>query len=108
MVFCAIIYVFLKGEIFNGLLSGAIWLIFIAIVSYVVGLIAKKQAMGSGDYFIFFVLGITLSPTKMLDLLLFSSLLGIAIALFFRKAKLPFFPLLFFGYMFVLLGGALI
>jgi prepilin signal peptidase PulO-like enzyme (type II secretory pathway) len=64
--------------------------------------------MGSGDYFVFFALGMTLSPNKLLNLILFASLLGIIVSLVFKKNKLPFFPLLFFGYMFVLFGGALL
>ena len=108
MVFFAGVYVFLTGEFINGLFSGTAVVIFIVIVSYVVGLLVKKQAMGSGDYFVFFALGMTLSLAKILDLILVASLLGIIIALVFKKNKLPFFPLLFSGYLFVLFGGALL
>ncbi len=108
MVLFAGLYVLLKGEFINGLLSGLFVVMLIATVSYVVSLIVKKQAMGSGDYFVFFALGMTLSPNKLLNLILFASLLGIIVSLVFKKNKLPFFPLLFFGYMFVLFGGALL
>ncbi|MEI7941847.1 MAG: prepilin peptidase, partial [Candidatus Riflemargulisbacteria bacterium] len=108
MVFIAGLCVLLRGEFLNGLFSGMAVVIFIVIVSYVVGLLVKKQAIGSGDYFVFFALGMIVSLAKILDIILFASLLGIIIALIFKKKKLPFFPLLFFGYMFVLFGGALL
>ena len=108
MVFCSMVYVLLKGELITGVMSGLIVVIFIAIVAYLVGVIVKKQAMGSGDYFVFFVLGMTLSPTKLLNLILFASLIGIVVSLVLKKNRLPFFPLLFSGYLFVLFGGALL
>ncbi len=108
MVGCAGVYSFLGGNFVSGLVSGLVVVVLLACVSYIVQLIVKKQAMGSGDYFVFFVLGLTLAHNQILNLMLFSSLLGILVSIVFRKKMLPFFPLLFFGYIFVIIGGQLI
>lgn len=108
MIGCSTFFALLRGEIFVSLYSGLVAVLMIAIVSFLVLIIVKKPAMGSGDYFVFFALGMTISSANFFDLLLFSSILGIVVSLVFRKNKLPFFPLLFFGYIFVLFGGKIL
>lgn len=108
MVSFATAFAFFNGAFIDSFLSGVVVLMIIATVSLVVSFFVKKQAMGSGDFFIFFALGIILSPSEILNLLLFASLTGILVSLVFRRKELPFFPLLFFGYIFVLYGGRII
>lgn len=108
MVTCGLLLALLKGNFVNALLSGLLVVMLIATASYAVQLIIKKQSMGSGDYFAFFVIGLTLPSSQILDLMLFSSLFGIAVSVVMKKKALPFFPLLFFGYLFVLVGGHLV
>ncbi len=105
MVLFSLAYVGLTGDFFVSLMRGVFFLMIMGGVSYGVSLVVKKQSMGSGDYFVFFCLGMILQPESLLELLLFSSLFGLCVALILKKNKLPFFPLLFFGYLFLLLGG---
>ena len=98
---------FFKGDMLLSVLSGFFLVMIIGTVSYLVGLWLKKKAMGAGDFFVFFSLGMLLIPEEMVSLVLFASLSGIALAGIFRREKVPFYPLLFSGYIFVLLGGSL-
>ena len=101
----SLISVFFCGEVFlvQRLLGGAIGILFLGISRL------TREAIGYGDSWVFFILGIQLGAIVMLQVLLYASLLASVVSLFYlwirrfeKRATLPFVPFVAVVYLGVL------
>jgi prepilin signal peptidase PulO-like enzyme (type II secretory pathway) len=107
MLIIAFIYSYLQGNIFINIFYGLLLVTILFLLSFFLNILLKKQTIGSGDFFIFFMLGMILSSENILLILLLSSSLGIVISIIMKKNQLPLYPLLFISYIFLLFRGNL-
>ncbi len=90
------------------LLAGLVGGAFMLILSGIMDRVLKKESLGGGDVKLIALLGLYLSFFGLYELLLFSSLIGIAVAVITKSRKIPFGPSIAAGAYLVLLVGDVI
>ena len=85
-------FAFLRNELFWSLLSAFGISVFMLLLTLLFDRLTGKESMGGGDIKLYFMTGLYLRPGIAAFNLILSCIVGLLLAFFFKKEKLPFGP----------------